>query len=136
MQLAYNRLELLKINNSVSVVIEQGENSPQAILGLGFSNLGSNAIDELIEVNGLVFVLEPVDELQDERIPLVKTQLLKDFVDFTGVDSATGILIENIKSALELFPVFRSKSVLPGGGLSLARSGGRLDSAGGLLGDS
>lgn len=62
LDLLSNALELLEVDDSVLVLIEQSKDSLQAVFSPGLSNTGSNAINELVEVNGSVFVSKTVDD--------------------------------------------------------------------------
>lgn len=55
-------LELFKINGSVLVLIVEGEDSAEAVLGLGFTNFRANDAEELFKAYWLILVSECVDE--------------------------------------------------------------------------
>jgi hypothetical protein len=111
-----NSLELLEVNHSVLVLVEKGEDSLEAILGLGLTNSGGNDVDELILTDGFVLILETGDEVQNEWVSLVKAQLLKNFVDLNWINGSTAILIEDLEGVDELIVVLSSETVLPSGG--------------------
>lgn len=119
LELLSNCLELLEVNHSVLVLVEQSVDSLQAVSSSGLSDAGGNTINELVEVNGSVFVSKTVDKGQNEGVSAVEAEFLKDLVDFLGVNGATSILIKDFEGLLELVPVLSVEAVLPlsGGGL-------------------
>lgn len=54
-----------------------------------------------------------MDEGKNEGIPFVQSQFLKYFVDFSRIDGAALILIEDIERVFEFLIVFGSQSFLP-----------------------
>ena len=111
-----NVFEILVVDNSVLILVEDGEDFFQSVFGFGFSNFVSDAVKELIEVNGFVLVFETNDQAQDEGISFINAQLFESFADFGGINTSTVVLIKDFKSDLEIFVVFGGESVFPVGG--------------------
>jgi len=65
-------LELLEIDESVLVLVEKAEHSPQPVLGLGFTNSRADDVQEFLEADRVVGISEPVNQRQNERISLVE----------------------------------------------------------------
>ena len=57
-----------------------------------------------------------MDEAEDEGVSLFQSYLFEDFVDFSGINGSTVILIEDVEGILKLLIIFGGESVLPGGG--------------------
>lgn len=108
-----NALELLEVNDSILVLVVEGENFLETFLGLGLAYAGADDFKELFEGDCFVLILESKNESEDEGVPLVKSQLLKDFADFGGVDGSATVLVEHSEGFLELIIVLLSKAVLP-----------------------
>jgi hypothetical protein len=122
-------LELFEIDYAVFVGVVNGEDSLEAVFGLGISHLGADGVDELIEADGSSFVSQSKDEGEDERISLVQAQLIEHLADFLRVDGAAVVLVEDLEGFLELCVVFLRDSVFPGGGFGGGGRGLDLGSA-------
>jgi hypothetical protein len=105
--------ELFEVDGSVLVLVEQCEHSLEAVFGLGLSDSGADDVEEFFKVKGFVLVLETDDEFEDEGISLIKTELFEGLADFSGVDAATFILIEDLEGVLEFLVVLSGESVFP-----------------------
>ena len=68
-----NALELLEVDDSVLILIVQGVESLESVLGFGLSDFGSDDINEFVESDGFVFFFKSVDKDEDEGIPFVET---------------------------------------------------------------
>lgn len=106
-------LQFLEVNDSVLVLVENGEGLSQAVLGLGLSDARGNDVNELFKVDGTVLILKSQDDREDEGVSAVETELLKNFADFLGVNGSTAVLIENLEGLLELVVVFGGEAILP-----------------------
>lgn len=72
-------LELFEIDDPVFILVEDGEDPSESVLGLGLSDFVSHHIQELVEVDGFVLILEGSDQTQDEGVSLVDSQFFKGF---------------------------------------------------------
>jgi hypothetical protein len=97
-ELLGNYLELLEVNCPVLILVEKGEDSSDAVLGLGLSNSGSDDVNELIQSDRFVLILEAEDQVEDEGVSLVQAELFKNFVDLNGINSSTVILVKDLES--------------------------------------
>ena len=68
-----NAFELLEVDDSVLILIVQGVESLESVLGFGLSDFGSDDINEFVESDGFVFFFKSVDKDEDEGIPFVET---------------------------------------------------------------
>ena len=68
-----NALELLEVDDSVLILIVQGVESLESVLGFGLSDFGSDDINEFVESDGFVFFFKSVDKDEDEGILFVET---------------------------------------------------------------
>lgn len=127
LQILGNCLEFLKVNDAVLVLVKNGEHSLKAVLGFNLADLGAHEVDEFVEADGFSFVSEAVDELQDEGVSAVDSQLLEDLGDFNGINGSTAVLVKHFEGLLEFVVVLGGKSVSPVGGRS---SSGLFDVAG------
>ena len=107
-------LELLEVDDSVLVLVVEGEDPLDAVLGLGLAHPRGDDVDELILADGLVLVLESVDEVQDEGVSLVQAQLLQNLVDLHWVDGPASVLVEHLERVHQLVVVLGCEAVLPG----------------------
>ena len=73
LDLSGNALELLEVDDSVLILIVQGVESLESVLGFGLSDFGSDDINEFVESDGFVFFFKSVDKDEDEGIPFVET---------------------------------------------------------------
>ena len=109
-----NGLELLELDHSVFVVVEDGEHLLEPVLGLDLAYSGANDVKVLVEGDGSLLVPEGVDEIEDEGVPAFGSQGLEGLGDFFGVDAATVILVEDLEGFLEIVVVILGDSILPG----------------------
>ena len=116
MELTSNTLELLKIDDSVFIFVKKSIDSSYSILSLGLSNFWGNGVNKLIKVNWLIFVLNPIDKTENERISFVEAEFFKNFVDFSRVNGSTSVLIKDLKGVFELFIILWSEAILPSEG--------------------
>ena len=68
-----NAFELLEVDDSVLILIVQGVESLESVLGFGLSDFGSDDINEFVESDGFVFFFKSVDKDEDEGILFVET---------------------------------------------------------------
>ena len=73
LDLSGNALELLEVDDSVLILIVQGVESLESVLGFGLSDFGSDDINEFVESDGFVFFFKSVDKDEDEGILFVET---------------------------------------------------------------
>ena len=57
-----NRFELLDINDSILIVVENGEDSSQTVFSFSLSNFATDGVKELFEIDWFVLVSKPSDE--------------------------------------------------------------------------
>lgn len=57
-----NGLQLLEIDHSSSVSVEESEYLLKSVFCLGFAHLRANEIQEFVEINGSVLISQGVDE--------------------------------------------------------------------------
>jgi hypothetical protein len=105
-ELLGNPLELIEINHSVLVLIEQSEGLLQTVPGLGLAHPRRNDIDELILTDRLVLLLQTVDQVQHEGVSAVETEFLQHLVDLHGIDGSTFVLVKYLEGIDQLFIVF------------------------------
>jgi hypothetical protein len=105
--------ELLELNNAIFVLIKQGENSSDTVLGFDFTDWWGSDFNELIKLDGFVGLLESVDDTKDKWVSSVNSQLFEDFIDFSSIDWSTSVFIEDFEGWSELFVIDWVKSVLP-----------------------
>jgi len=116
LQVFGNLLELLEVNDSVLVLVEEFEDSLNAVLGLDLSDLTGSNVDKLFKTDGLALFFETVDDPEDVGASSVDSQLLQHLIDFGGINGATSVLIKHLEGVLEFVIVLRSETVLPLGG--------------------
>lgn len=114
MNLLCNCLKLLEVHHPVLVLVVEREHLLDAVLGLGLTHSGADDVKEFGELDGLVLVAEALNEVEDEGVALVEAELIKDLVDFGGVDCAAAVLVEDFEGLLEFFVVLRREAFLPG----------------------
>jgi hypothetical protein len=107
--------ELFEVDGSVLVLVEQGEHLLEAVLGLGLTDSVTDDVEELVEVDGSVLVSKSDDEGEDEGVSLVKAEFFKGFVDFSGIDGAASVFVEDFEGVLEFFVVLGGEAVFPVG---------------------
>jgi hypothetical protein len=105
--------EFFEIDGSILVLVEQSEDSLEPVLGFGLTNARGDDVEELLEGDGLVLIPKTVDERKDEGIALVESELLQNLVDFSWVDGAAVVLIEDLEGVLELLVILTQESVFP-----------------------
>jgi hypothetical protein len=108
-----NHLELLEVNCTILILVEEGEDSSDSVLGLGLSDFRGNDVKELVESYRLVLLFEPIDEIQDKWVSTIQSELFENFVDFHWVNSAAPILIKDFEGLLQLIVIDSIKSILP-----------------------
>lgn len=113
MKLFGNSPELLIIDDSILILVENGKNFPDTVFGLGLSHSGAYDVQELRELDRFVFVSESVDEGEDEGVSFVESQLIENLIDLSRVNGATAVLVEDIEGLLELIVVFSSEAIFP-----------------------
>lgn len=131
-ELLSDLLELLEVNYSVLVLIEQSEDSLETVLGLGLAHPWGDDVNELIESDGLGLVPETNDKVQNKGISTIETEFFEDLVDLNWINGSAVILIEDFEGIDQLFVVLGVKPVLPCGGDglgALAGGGGGFDVA-------
>jgi hypothetical protein len=112
-QLLGDGSELLEVDHAILVFVEDTEDFLEAVLGLGLSDFRANDVQELRELNWLVLVPERMDQRKDERVSLVKSQLIENLVDLSGINTAATVLVEDVKGLLQLVIIFSGEAVLP-----------------------
>jgi hypothetical protein len=112
-QLLGDGSELLEVDHAILVFVEDTEDFLEAVLGLGLSDFRANDVQKLRELNWLVLVPERMDQRKDERVSLVKSQLIENLVDLSGINTAATVLVEDVKRLLQLVIIFSSEAVLP-----------------------
>jgi len=113
-KLSRNGFEFLEVNYAIFILIKNSKDFFKSVLCFGFSNFGTDAVQELIEVDGFILVSEGSDETENEWISFIKTEFIHNFVDFSWVYGSTSVLIKNLKSLFEFIVVFSTYSVFPG----------------------
>lgn len=113
MELLGNNLELLEIDGSILVLIEQSKDPLEPILCFGLTNARGDDAEELFEGDGFVLISKPVDEGKDEGVALVESELLQNLVDFSWIDGSAVVLVEHLEGALELLVILTRESILP-----------------------
>lgn len=66
-------LELFEVDGSVLILVNQGEDSSDSVLGSDLSDWSSGEFDELIEFNGSVGFFEFVDDTNDEWVSSINS---------------------------------------------------------------
>lgn len=105
--------ELFIVNHSVFILIKKIKDSFKAIFCFGISHFCSNGIQEFIKVDWLIFVSQTLDYREDEGISLIDSELLKSFIDFSGINRTTTIFIKNVECGIEFLVILRGKSFFP-----------------------
>ena len=124
-ELLRDHAELLEVDHPVLVLVEEGEDPADAVLGLGLADARADDVQELGEGDGLVLVAQPVDEGEDEGVPFVEAQLIEHLIDLRGIDGAASVLVEDVEGLLEVLVVLGEQPVFPGRLLRLlGRRGG------------
>lgn len=72
-----NCFEFLEINDSVFILVENGEDSSQTVFSLSLSNSATDGIEELFETDWFVLVSKASDETQNEGISFVDSQFFE-----------------------------------------------------------
>lgn len=111
-----NFLELLEVDNSILVLVEELEDSLEAVLGLALADLAGGNVDKLVKTDGLALFFEAIDDPEDVGAPPVDSELFKDLIDFGRVDCAAAILVKDLKGLFQLVVVLGRESVFPLGG--------------------
>lgn len=110
-----NGLELFEFDNSIFILVVHSEHSLKTLLGLGLTNSRADDVEELFEGDGVVGISQGVDKGQNEGVSLIEAELLQNLVDFSRINGATSVLIEDFEGLLEILVVLTEESLLPGG---------------------
>lgn len=127
-----NVLELVEVQHTVLIGVVDGEHSLASVLGLDLTNSAAHDVQVLLEGQGFVLVPQGVDQVQDELVSALSSEVLKSLGDFSGVNGAGIVVVKDVEGVKKVIVVFLADSVFPcgrlgGGGGSLCLGSAHLD---------
>jgi hypothetical protein len=116
-ELSGHSLELLEIDVAVTVLIIVAEDLGLSLDGLGISDDVDYQCKEFFEIDGLPGILDRVDDVSDDEVSSLESQLLHGLVDLSSVNGSTSVLIEGVEGSLEIFEILLAELVSDAGHL-------------------